>query len=194
MGDSASDAFLSAFNHAMLYEVGKFWDPTDSEVIAGAASTKQQKRKVGFVDIKGDRGGVTKYGIAQNSHPDIDVAALDLSGAQDIYYREYWLAGVCPKLTPAVAIIHFDGCVNHGSGRARKFLQRSVGAVEDGAIGNKTLAAVASTPEEKIINSLSQIRTQFYRDIVNNDPSQSKFLNGWLTRISEVTAYAGTLV
>jgi lysozyme family protein len=194
MSDLAHDAFLSAFNHAMLYEVGKFWDPTDPEVIAGLISTKQQKRKVGFVNIKGDRGGVTKYGIAQNSHPNIDITALDLAGAQDIYYREYWLTGLCPKLQEAVAVIHFDGCVNHGPGRARKFLQQSVNAAVDGLIGNKTLDALAATPEEEIINNLSHIRIQFYKDIVNNDPSQSKFINGWLNRISEVTDYAKTLV
>lgn len=185
-----NEAFEAAFNHAMLEEVGKHWDPTDPDVIQGLIDTRQQKRKVGYVNIKQDRGGETKYGIAQNANPGISVRDLDLAGAMDVYYNEYWIDGHCDKLPYSVALIHFDGCINHGIGRANKILQEALGVTVDGVIGNQTLSAVNQVPQEEVIQKISDIRTNFYNRIVQRDASQSIFLNGWLGRISRVTEYS----
>lgn len=186
------DSFIDAFNHAMLYEVGPFWNPNDDDVIYGRIDTREQRKKVGYVNIPQDRGGETKYGIAQNSNKNIRVRDLDLDGAMDVYFREYWIRGKCDALTYPITIIHFDGCVNHGVTRASKFLQRAAGISEskvDGVIGNGTLAAVLDIDPSEIIHNISQIRSDFYQSIVNRDPSQGIFLNGWMRRINEVTEY-----
>lgn len=180
------DTFNHAFNHAMLYEVGAFWNPDDPDVIAGNLDTREQRKKVGYVNIPSDRGGETKYGVAQKANPQISVYDLDLDGAMDVYYNLYWLKGSCDKLNPTIALIHFDGCVNHGIGRANKFLQRAVGAVEDGQIGPKTLRAVNEMDPVELVEALASIREDFYNRIVQRDPSQQMFLKGWMRRISEV--------
>lgn len=185
-----NEAFAAAFNHAMLEEVGKHWDPEDPEVIQGLIDTRQQRRKVGYVNIKQDRGGETKYGIAQNANPEISVRDLDLAGAMNLYYDEYWINGRCDKLPYPVALIHFDGCINHGVGRANKILQEALGVGVDGVIGNQTLSAANQVLPEEIIEKISDIRTNFYNRIVQRDATQSIFLNGWLGRISRVTQHA----
>ena len=185
-----NEAFTEAFNHAMLEEVGQHWDPNDPEVIQGLINTRQQKRKVGYVNIKQDRGGETKYGIAQNANPNIFVRDLDLEDAMEVYFNEYWLRGKCDKLPYAVALIHFDGCINHGIPRANKILQQAVGVSVDGAVGNQTLSAVNVAGQQDLIQSISNIRTDFYHSIVQRDSTQSIFLNGWLGRISRVTVFA----
>lgn len=183
------DDFVDAFNHAMLYEVGAFWNPTDQDVIAGNLDTREQRKKVGYVNIPSDRGGETKYGVAQKANPNISVYDLDLDGAMNVYFNQYWLRGSCDKLTYPITLIHFDGCVNHGIGRANKFLQRAVGAVEDGQIGPATLRAINSMDAEILIKRLSKIRADFYNAIVQRDPSQQMFLKGWMRRIDEVTDF-----
>lgn len=185
-----TDAFLNAFNHAMLYEVGKFWNPTDPEVIAGLIGTKDQRRKVGYVNIPEDTGGETKYGVAKNGNPDLNITTLNLDGATAVYNARYWLVGNCDKLPGAVAIIHFDGCVNHGIGRASKFLQVAAGVTADGAVGPGTLAAVAKKSQADLINSIADQRVAFYNAIVAAKPNQAKFLAGWLSRIAEIRAFA----
>lgn len=188
--DDFNDDFLYAFNHAMLYEVGGFWNPDDPAVQEGAIGDRSSCRKVGYVNDPDDAGGETKYGIAKNGNPDVDIATLDLVGAMDIYCNRYWFEGSCDKLPGAVAIIHFDGCVNHGVGRANKFLQSAVGAQPDGQIGPRTLDAVNSMDQEDIIRSIAQQRTAFYNAIVKAKPTQAKFLKGWLARINDVTNFA----
>lgn len=181
--------FDKCFNHAMIYEVGAFWNPQDPEVISGAIDTKDQRRKVGYVNIPADRGGETKYGIAQKMNPDIQVRTLDLVAAMNVYFNKYWLAGSCDHLSGALTIIHFDGCVNHGVGRAKKFLQSAAGVNPDGNIGPNSLAAINSMDPSLLIRKLSNARIDFYNQIVARDPSQAIFINGWMRRINEVTQF-----
>lgn len=184
-----SDEFEHAVDHAMLYEVGKFWKLTP-EVEAGLIETREQRRAVGYVNIKGDRGGETKFGIAQNANPEISVRDLTWEGAKEIYFRKYWLEGKCDQLHPQLAIMHFDGCVNHGITRANRFLQQAAGVVpDDGRIGPMTLEAVGQIHPAELCSRIAQLRERFYNRIVERDPSQAKFLKGWLIRISEVYEY-----
>lgn len=184
-----SSEFVDAFNEAMLFEVGPHWDPTDPEVIAGLINTREQRKKVGYVNIPQDRGGETKYGVAAKGNPGVDVRSLDLAATMQIYYRDYWIRGKCNLLPPVLAMLHFDGCVNHGVTRASKFLQKSVGVSADGIIGSGTLAAVSQLPESSIIEDIVSMRETYYNDIVKNNPSQAIFLKGWMNRITAVHAF-----
>lgn len=178
--------FVDAFDHAMLYEVGGFWNPTDPDVIEGNWTTREQRKKVGYVNIPADRGGETKYGVAQNANPNVNVRNLTLDGAMNVYFTNYWLRGKCDKLPYPVSLIHFDGCVNHGIGRANKFLQRAVGVIDDGVIGPITLRKINETDPAVLIESVADQRSDFYHAIVKRDPSQGIFLKGWMRRINEV--------
>lgn len=180
-----SPEFQEAIEHAMHYEVGGFWKLTP-EVRAGLIADKYQRRAVGYVNDPADTGGETKYGIAQNANPDIVVRDLTWEGAQEVYYTKYWLAGRCHLLPARLAVLHFDGCVNHGVTNASKFLQRALGVEDDGRIGPATLGAVNLSDERVICQKICDLREDFYRTIVRNRPTQARFLNGWLSRIHDV--------
>lgn len=180
-----SQAFEEAINHAMLYEVGGHWRLTPA-VEAGLINTRSQRRAVGYVDDPYDNGGETKFGVAKNANPDLDITNLTWEQAKAVYYRRYWLNGSCDKLPNRIAVLHLDGCINHGVGRANKFLQRALNVGVDGVIGPMTVAAAHNRDEIETCNAICDQRDAFYRRIVANNPSQGRFLNGWLRRISEM--------
>lgn len=181
-------SYEKAVDHAMLYEVGGFWKLTD-EVRAGLIGTPAQKKAVGYVNDPTDRGGETKFGVAKNGNPDLNIATLTWADAEAVYYDRYWVAGVCDRLPARVAVLHFDSCVNHGVVRAKKFLQKAVGAEADGIVGKQTLTAIAALNPISVCHKICDQREQFYRDIVAARPEQVKYLNGWLRRINEMRAF-----
>ena len=81
-----------------------------------------------------------------------------------------------------------------------KFLQRAInrlspGAalVDDGGFGPKTFSAMQAlvggvTEGGSVLALLKEQRRERYQDIVANDPSQGKFLKGWLRRVNEDVA------
>lgn len=40
--------------------------------------------------VRNDKGGLTKFGISQASHPTLDIASLTVEQAIPIYSGEYW--------------------------------------------------------------------------------------------------------
>lgn len=181
-------AFEEAVNHAMLYEVGGHWRLTP-EVEEGLINTREQRRAVGYVNDPYDSGGETKFGVAKNANRDLNITRLTWEEAKSVYYKRYWLAGSCDKLPSRVAVLHFDGCVNHGVGRANKFLQTAIGAYPDGVVGPQTLGAVHNTDPIEVCKSICNQRRLFYKNIVRRNPTQGRFLNGWLRRIDEMKEF-----
>ena len=140
-------------------------------------------------EVPGDRGGLTKYGIAQRSHPDVRVASLTLDDAVKIYVDEYWSKIRGDDLLehdPNVARAVFDAAVNIGVRSASKIAQRSCGAVADGFIGPKTIEAIRGTDPEVFVMRYTLRRISLYIDIVRSDPVQSKFFYGWSRRAIKI--------
>jgi lysozyme family protein len=181
-----SPAFVKAFNFSMKYEVGPRFNPTDPDVIIGACGTKEQQRKTGYVNDAADRGGETKFGIAKNSHPSLNIKTLTLEQAMGVYERGYWQAGHADDLPANLGIVHFDACVNHGNGRGIKMLQEAIGCKADGLFGKGTLAAAQSIDENKAIKNYLDIRSRFFKNLALRNPSQNRFLNGWLSRVESI--------
>jgi len=177
-------AFEDAVNHAMLYEVGGFWN-----VDAPGARDGTNKKNSGYVNDPVDPGGETKYGVAKNANPDLDIANLNWESAKDVYFRKYWLAAKCDKIDGRVAVLHFDSAVNHGVGKAAKFLQKAAGVEADGVIGPGTLGAVNAADPIELCELICDQRAKFYDDIIKNKPSQEKYRKGWMRRIDEMRAY-----
>lgn len=190
-----SEIFDAAVNHAMLYEVGGHWKLTDA-ACKGLIDTKANRLACGYVDDPDDLGGETKYGISKAGNPDIDIKKLDWEGAKRIYYDRYWVKGGCENLPHRLAFLHFDGCVNHGVGRANKFLATAINAVggidkpfEDVDFENLSPSKLDKLERAASIatcHKICDLREDFYRAIVANKPNQAKFLNGWLRRIDEM--------
>lgn len=179
-----TQAFESAVDHLMLYEVGGWWD-----VNATGAQDGTNPHACGYVNDPNDAGGETKYGIAKNDNPNVDVTNLDWEGAKAVYYREYWTHGKCDQMNGRVGALHFDACVNNGVSGAAKFLEAAAGVTVDGSVGPGALAAVNALDPVSVCNADCDQRAAYYNNIVANNPSQSKYLAGWLRRVSEMRAF-----
>ena len=181
---SYTQAFESAVDHLMLYEVGGFWD-----INAPGAQDGTDARACGYVNDPHDAGGETKYGIAKNDNPTVDITNLDWVGAQTIYFQAYWVRGKCDQMPGRIGALHFDACVNNGVSGAAKFLEAAVGVAVDGSVGPGTLAAVNAQDPVTVCNADCDQRVAHYNAIVVNDPSQARYLAGWLRRVSEMRAF-----
>lgn len=150
------------------------------------------RREGGYSDHKSDRGGATNYGITQRTYTIwrsnaglgyMDVRNITREEAKAIYKTEYWDAAKCGELPEEIQPIHFDSSVNHGVSRAAKLLQAAAGVEQDGAIGNKTLAAIAEMDARLLKARYINARYQFYGAIIQRDRSQLDFISGWMNRM-----------
>jgi lysozyme family protein len=144
-----------------------------------------------FTNDPKDRGGATKYGITQRVYdawskrkgqPSKTVAEITLAEVYAIYFEEYWDVAKCEKFAWPLCYFHFDAAVNHSPKTAWIFMQRALGVEADGAPGKDTWGAFALADEETLVFKWLKIRAKFYIDIVKNDYSQIKYLNGWIGR------------
>lgn len=191
------DTFPKAISHIIKHEVGPWFDENHPACKSGSIATKDDRRATGYVNDPADTGGETKFGVAKNANPELNITKMTYDAAKRVYYKKYWLAGDCADIAlfaPKLAMLHFDGCVNHGNGRAARMLQEAVGATIDGDIGPKSLEAIkiacaAPGGELAVCEKVLMLRESFYLKIVERNPSQKKFLNGWLNRISDVEKF-----
>ena len=137
-----------------------------------------------------DPGGLTKYGIAQASHPGIDVANLTEDQALHIYYNEYWLAHSCDKLPWPVSLVVFDGEVNQGDYGAMA-LQRAVKVAQDGNIGPATLTAVSAYGDPwDLAGWVCTYRLEHYITTFGFDRNET----GWFRRVANLCLASGRQV
>ena len=137
-------------------------------------------REGDYSDHALDKGGKTKYGITEDTlknyrdnygkFKDTNIGSLTKEQAAQIYYDEYWKKSGADKIKDKdLAYVHFDATVNHGLGNSRKFLEQSGGDFD------------------KYI----EIRRNFYKAIVKNNPKQDVFYNGWMNRLDEIKKNKG---
>jgi len=134
-----------------------------------------------------DPGGTTKYGIAQRSHPDVDVENLTYEQAVDIYKKKYWVQAKVEKLPVTIQEIYFDMVVNAGYRRGVKILQEAANAkganlVIDGKLGPMTLKAVKNVEPDR----LRAYRALYYAQLCTKKPILFKYYYGWFRRTIEV--------
>ena len=182
-------AFLDAFKFTMRYEVGPKFSMDDPDVISGKCGDPASQKKTGYTCIAEDAGGETKFGIAKNANPDVDIKGMNLATALEIYYKRYWTPLSLDSFDQVVAINLFDAAVNHGVGQASKWLQRAVNTTPDGKIGPATVKAAQSVDPLNLAEQILQARENLFNTIVKNKPSQAKFLKGWLNRLNDIKSY-----
>ena len=159
----------------------------------------------GYSNDPDDRGGETYRGISRKNWPawegwvtigNLRLAGLSLDAnpqlqknVEDFYRKYFWTPLRCDDLPDAIGAELFDCAVNCGAGSAAKMLQRTVGANPDGAMGPDTLRLIAAAVEARgiqaIVAGMKEQRRDRYRQIATNDPTQGKFLKGWLNRVDQ---------
>jgi len=136
-----------------------------------------------YTETKGDKGGATKYGISQKAFPNLNIKELTLEQAEAIYKTEYWDKLQGDKIiSQRVAECVFDCAVNMGVPRAAKFAQEVAKCKIDGIVGTQSVAYINACEPEKFLPKFLDLRVARYREIVKQDPTQEKFLGGWVAR------------
>jgi lysozyme family protein len=162
-------------------------------------------REGGYSNRPGDRGGETRYGIAEAVARQQGYAgpmrALPYDNAAAIYRNLYWQRPGFDKVAehaPKLAAELFDTGVNMGPAVATEFLQRALNALNrgasdypdiavDGQIGAKTIAALnafltrrAPGGETVMIKAVDALQGERYVRLAESRPADEAFLYGWL--------------
>jgi lysozyme family protein len=160
------------------------------------------KSEGGYVNDPADRGGETNLGVTIGSwgaylgraiQPG-EMKALTVDAVKPFYKSMYWDKVKGDDLPVGVDYAIFDFAVNAGVGRAAKFLQRAVGAVDDGVIGAGTLGRVAKTDAAVLLKNFAEQKQRFYNGLATTNPTQQKFLKGWLARVDHVQDAAESMM
>lgn len=140
----------------------------------------------GYSSHPADPGGATRYGIseavARAAGYRGDMRNLPVSLAQTIYRREYWDAVRADELPPALRYAVFDAAVNSGVKQSVKWLQRSIGATDDGIVGPQTITMARAAQPDFVKRRMLAYRLKFMTDL----PTWPQFSRGWARRIAEV--------
>ena len=147
------------------------------------------KHEGGFVDHPKDPGGATNMGVTLGTYEQwvgrsvtiAEMKALTFDDVAPIYRKNYWDRVRGDDLPEGVDLTVFDWAVNSGPSRSAKALQKIVMVTRDGAIGPKTLYAVANQEPDKIIDAMYTARQRFYERLNAFDV----FGRGWSRRNTE---------
>lgn len=152
----------------------------------------------GFVNHPKDPGGMTNLGVTKRVWEEwvgheVDekaMRALTPEVVAPMYKAKYWDKIKGDDLPTGVDYAVFDAAINSGAGRAAKWLQQTVGAVPDGAIGAGTLGKVAAMKSSDIVEKYQATRLAFLQSL----PTWDIFGKGWGRRVAEVKDAAVKMV
>lgn len=154
----------------------------------------------GFSNNPNDSGGATNFGITREDysrwlgHPVSvdDVKNMPEHYAESIYEAWYWSPLKLSLVTSqAVATAIFDMGVNLGIHEASLLAQQTLNLLgasilADGCTGPITVATLNQCTTERFINGF-QVRVRaYYQAIVNRNPSQRVFFDGWMNRVERL--------
>lgn len=150
----------------------------------------------GYVNDPLDKGGATKYdvtlatwrqvGYDKDGDGDIDaqdIKQLTPADAERVmrhYYWNRWRADEIKNQSVAECLVEWVW----GSGKWGIVIPQGILKVTvDGVVGNRTIAAINAADPRQLHAQLVAAKVAFLNRICERDPSQKRFLKGWLNRI-----------
>lgn len=140
-----------------------------------------------------DSGGLTFAGIDKRSHPDFNFKNPNPEEVVDIYHDFYWVPSHAVDLGFPVGEVVANFAVNMGMSPAIKMLQTAVNilpgrgsTIVDGLIGPKTISAAETENKHNLADLIEDEADERYRRIVQINPKNRGFLQGWLNRDDEL--------
>jgi lysozyme family protein len=162
-------------------------------------------------DDPADHGGVTKYGISirflKLAKEDIngdghvnseDILGLTMADASLLYRKHFWDHYRCDEIVSlSLSAKMFDCLVNMRGKTASRIFQRSLNHFDynvavDGMIGSKTILAMnaimadGKEVSDQYLEKCCKYQLQTYMKIIENDPTQIRFVNGWTARANDL--------
>jgi len=67
-----------------------------------------------------------------------------------------------------------------------KIPQRVLGVQDDGIVGNITLSTLNKKNQKEFFDKVWGERVKFLQNIVKNNPTQKRFIKGWINRINDL--------
>lgn len=168
-----SISFDEAFRRLIGHEGGYSSDKRDPGNWTGG--------KVGVGILKG-----TKFGLAANTYPTLDIKNISLAQAKVIYKKDWWDKLGGHGLHSAITFQLWDFAINAGKKRAVTELQQAVGVTADGVIGPKTIEAVNAQDLNDVLLSLTAERLKFYTSL----ESFKTYGKGWTNRVADNLKFA----
>lgn len=166
----------------------------------------------GFVCDKNDHGGATNFGISlrflnnliskgtpeeishyfTNKTIDADfVKKINAEFAKNIYYYCFWIPCHLDKIDSVSIARKVLSCiVNLGAWKGSTLVQHAINSLRkdkvkilvDGKIGQKTIDAINEITMEEFLKAIEDYLIDYYISIVEEEPTQAKFLKGWISR------------
>jgi len=155
-----------------------------------------------YTNDPADRGGPTKWGITQKRWAEYrghDVTEQDMKDiteaqARDFYEKLYVIGPRFNHLPDLIRPLVIDSGVNSGVRAASKWVQRAVGAKQDGWIGPNTLQQVQESNHVSTFLRIVSYRCKLYGRLVAHDSQlkaaqdagfklQARFASGWNNRV-----------
>lgn len=189
--------FARAFDELLGIEGGYVDDPADR---GGATKYGISLRfLVAEGRIDRDSDGFADYDLDMDGDLDgADIRLLGVDDARALYLRCFWERLEADSFEAPIGEMLFDQAVNGGLKAARKLLQRAINECRarandplievDGAIGGETRLALIGVLEQPglgmkaLVEAYREAVRDRYRAIVRSNPSQKRFLRGWLAR------------
>ncbi len=144
----------------------------------------------GYVNHPKDPGGETNWGVTKRTAMangfNGSMRAMTREQAIGIYRKAFWERYHADQMPEAVAFQFFDACVNHGYGNAARMLQRAAGVPDDGIIGEISLKAINSLPENDLLLRFNAERLVFYTKL----GTFTSFGKGWVRRVAQNLIHA----
>jgi lysozyme family protein len=166
-----------------------FFDTCFDRLIKAEGEFTDDERDSG--NWTGGRVGVgtllgTKYGIAANTYPDLDIRNLTLDQAKAIYYRDWWLKAGADFLPQDMVFQLWQFAINAGMPNAIRVLQRALGVAADGVVGPVTISAVQKIDKKDLPLRFIAYALKHYTSLTKF----STYGRGWTNRSADALLYA----
>ena len=143
----------------------------------------------------GGRKGVgqlkgTKYGIAANTYPHLDIKNLTLAQADEIYIRDYWPKAWGDEWPEGIDQVTYDATVNSGPGRGPLWTCRALGYSKADRSAPAKARALPTEGKTAVVKRACAIRLGFLRSL----GTWGIFGKGWGGRVARMEAIGVRMV
>lgn len=154
-----------------------------------------QKHEGGYSNDPDDHGGATNFGITMkdlatfrgHGVTEDDVKNMKFDEAKLIYKAFYWDVMKLDQIYDSkLQTIFLDQGILHGPQSCIRIIQRVMKMPSDGIMGPLTIGAVNFTNSKIFAKKFIFWLQNSYVDICVNEPSQLRFLKGWIARTQDL--------